>query len=320
MEKILVTGGSGFLGSWLVRILSQAGYSPSVLVRPESSIWRLELISECTIIRAHEMHWNEVITDVAPSTLIALDWAGVQNLERNQDWQYNNIERILRIARQAKEIGIRHYIGFGSQAELGPTKNKITETSPTNPTNSYGRAKCETRESLTDLFLGSETEFTWGRIFSTYGQLDSPGWLIPQMIASLHEGRNFEMTQGSQNWNYLHAYDFATAVIKILESKKGQNIINIASPITCLISEVGQLIERKMSRIGLVRFGALPYRTDQVMNLDPDTGKLESLGWEQQIDLNSGLNQLIDWYCDQDDRLILASGEELPLPKFRQLH
>lgn len=318
MESVLITGGTGFLGSWVVRVFCERGYSPNVLVRPESDIWRLKNLRGCNIIRQEESNWKKVISELSPSIIIALDWSGVQNSDRNLDSQHQNTKRILEIANHSTKVGIKHYMGFGSQAELGPTNNQITESTKTNPTSEYGKAKCVTREMLEEVFSRAKIDFTWGRIFSTYGQLDSPTWLIPQMILSLSKDKTFDMTLGEQNWNYLHAYDFASSVLSIALSGQGQGVVNIASSKGVQIAEVGNLIQEKMKKRGLLKFGALPYRDDQVMNLNPDINKLQSLGWKQEIELNSGLHQMVDWYCNDSNKLSFNTGRYLTLPKFRE--
>ncbi len=319
MDNILITGGTGFLGSWIVRVFCERGYSPNVLVRPESNIWRLSNLIGCNIIREDESTWKDVISALSPSIIIALDWSGVQNSDRNLDSQHQNTRRILEIANHATNVGIKHYIGFGSQAELGPTDNQITEFTKTNPTSAYGKAKCVTRESLEEMFSKANINFTWGRIFSTYGQLDSPTWLIPQMILTMSENKTFDMTLGEQNWNYLHAYDFASSVLSIVLSGEGHGVINIASPRGIQIAEVGNLIQEKMKKSGLLKLGAIPYRDDQVMNLNPDVSKIQSLGWKQEIELKSGLHQMVDWYCNDSNQLRFDTGRFLTLPKFREL-
>lgn len=50
-----------------------------------------------------------------------------------------------------------------------------------------------------------------GKNFSTYGAMDSGDWLIPNLVKSLKLGTPFPLTEGTQEWNYLHAFDAAEA-------------------------------------------------------------------------------------------------------------
>ena len=318
MGKILITGGAGFLGSWLTRVFCSFGYTPTLLSRPSTSINRLSGLPEIEIIRAEVGAWGEAIKLVQPSAMIALDWSGVGNAHRNKLNQHKNVERILGVAALAKGAGIEQYIGFGSQAEIGPLHSRIYEYSPCNPTTQYGKAKCETREGLTKLFSDTQVKFSWGRIFSTYGQMDSSNWLIPQMIESFKKQKKFEMTKGEQIWNYLHAYDFATAVIKILKSNTNLEVINIADPTPCKLIDIGIGIAQKMNSEELLQVGSVSYRDDQVMQLVPDVSKLLSLGWKPEDNLDSGLQQLINWYCEYSVTLELPDNKNLKLPKVRE--
>lgn len=317
MDKVLVTGGTGFLGSWIVRILCNSGYKPILLVRPGSNLNRLTGLENIEIRKVDSDLWGNSVQEISPSALIALDWTGVGNAARNDRSQFENIDRIIGVAKGAMEAGVGHYIGFGSQAEVGPYNSLITEIAPTNPTTEYGRAKCHVRIQLEELFDGSGIKFSWGRIFSTYGQMDSPVWFIPQMINAFATKKEFAMTKGEQNWNYLHAYDFATAVLTLLNTNQAQGTINIAHPKSQALVSVAKTVASKMDSVNLLKIGAVSYRDDQVFQMIPDTNKLLLLGWKPEIDLQNGLNQLIEWSLGKSSNLILSNGNVLKLPKCR---
>ena len=318
MEKILVTGGSGFLGSWVVRVLCRSGYRPILLVRPETNLFRLKGLDNLEIIKKESESWPEFVEKTSPNSVISLDWSGVGNSKRNEQSQFLNIERILSVAKSAQKVGVAIYIGVGSQAEVGPTKSIISEDFPTNPTTEYGRAKCQVRLSLEELFENTTVQFSWGRIFSTYGPLDSLSWLIPQMILAFKNRTEFKMTKGEQNWNYLHAYDFSTAILAILQEGVGQGTINIANPKTETVINIAKTVASKMDALDLLRIGAQDYRIDQVFDLVPDVRKLMSLGWKPKIEFEDGVEQLINWYLENNAPLMIGNGEFLTLPEFRK--
>jgi UDP-glucose 4-epimerase len=318
MEKILITGGSGFLGSWVTRVLCNSGYRPILLVRPQANLYRLQGLENLEIIKTESRSWPELVEKISPNSVIALDWSGVENSQRNENSQFINVERILDVAESAVKVGVSVYIGAGSQAEIGPTNSIIFEDLPTNPTTEYGRAKCQVRLGLEKHFENTPVQFTWGRIFSTYGPLDSPSWLIPQLILAFKSRSEFKMTKGEQNWNYLHAYDYSTAVLAILRAGVGQGTINIANPRTETIFNVAKVVASKMHASELLKIGELEYRVDQVFDLFPDVRKITSLGWEPEITFENGIDHLINWYLEKDSHLMLKNVDLLSLPDYRK--
>jgi nucleoside-diphosphate-sugar epimerase len=295
VEKILVTGASGFLGSWVLQTLNTQDYHVLGLARKNSNLWRLSNLSSIPIIRKDEADWGSVIRDEKPSIVIALDWSGVDNKSHDKEEQIKNISRTVAVAQSCLESGVKTFIGFGSQAEIGPTEGIIFEDTSGNPTTNYGKAKVELRKRLFALFDKTQIDFKWVRIFSTYGPLDTTQWFIPSAVHDLVSKKNFSMTFGEQSWNYLHAHDFANGVCSLIKSEKISGIINIGNNQQITILETSKIIAGYLGLSHAIKIGAVPYRDDQVMTLHPDVSKIESLGWEPLVPLRTGIETTIDW-------------------------
>jgi nucleoside-diphosphate-sugar epimerase len=292
--KVIVTGSSGFLGSWICRVLSSS-HNLTALVRPTSDLFRLAGINNLTIAPIDYENWPQYISDIKPDALILADWWGVGNQERNDLRQYENIERMRNMALVAKEVGVKTVIGVGSQAELGPVANEITEELPDQPTTKYGFAKAESRLKLRNLFKNSDTRFVWMRIFSTYGPLDTGNWLIPQTVDALTRGESMKLTKGEQEWSYLHAYDLARGFQMALENESIEGIVNVGNPETINLKSAVMEISKNLNAQNLLEFGAIEYREDQVMKLKPLCEKLTKAGWKPQISFKNGISQTIAW-------------------------
>ena len=292
--RIVVTGASGFLGSWICRVLA-LNFEVIALVRPTSDVYRLGGIEDLNIINLETSEWADFIAIQKPDVLILADWWGVGNHHRNDERQFANIARIENLVRAARNAGVGSVIGVGSQAELGPVSNLITEDLPDKPTTAYGAAKVEGRRKAAQILEGSKTRFAWMRIFSTYGALDSDTWLIPQLIDSLAAGRVMDLTKGEQKWSYLHAFDLARAFQSVIEQSSISGIVNVGNPATLHLKDAIQAIAEQLGVDGLLNFGALPYRSDQVMKLEPACESLTAIGWEPIVSFENGIKQTIQW-------------------------
>lgn len=292
--RVVVTGSSGFLGSWIARVLA-ANNEVTALVRTSSDTYRLQGIDGLQIERRESTDWPAFISTEKPDALILADWWGVGNHDRNDERQADNIERMERLARVARDAGVGLVVGVGSQAELGPVSNRITEDLPDNPTTEYGKAKVAARIAAQQVLQNSATRFAWLRIFSTYGPSDTDTWLIPQLIDTLTKGEVMALTKGEQEWSYLHAFDLARAFEAVIENKSLSGVINVGNPKTIILKDAIHIIANKLNANHLLGFGKMDYRPDQVMKLEPACESLTAIGWMPVVSFENGIAQTIQW-------------------------
>ena len=149
------------------------------------------------------------------------------------------------------------------------------------------------------------------RIFSTYGPLDTGAWLIPQTVDSLSRGKSMDLTKGEQEWSYLHAYDLARAFETVVDNPSAAGTVNVGNPQTIILKDVVTKIAQILGTKKLLNFGAVAYREDQVMKLQPSCETLISIGWKPIVTFDSGVAQTIAWLKGQSaDELICLDGEK----------
>ena len=286
-----VTGASGFLGSWLCNILSNEHQIVSY-VRPTSNTNRLSPSSSIKI-KATLPDSPEAFKDEGIEILLMLDWDGVGNQYRNTPHQFQNLSRQEKIITNAAHFGIKKVIGFGSQAELGQLKVPATENLPDNPTTEYGEAKVLSRVQHIQICENLNLDWTWCRIFSTYGPKDSKDWLISGALAKLERNEEVPLTNCEQVWSYLHVVDFARAIQALLPHKLNV-IAHIGNPDTVRLLEVIELIGELTGKRNLLNVGSIPYRPDQVMYMKPICGVLDDLDWTPRVNLKEGIKHMLE--------------------------
>jgi UDP-glucose 4-epimerase len=305
--RMLITGATGFLGSYVLRRLVDTGsHDVAFLARPSADLWRIaDVASRATRIPADLAQIEgarAAVTAFRPDAVIHLAWAGVGNKLRNDPAQIENLRATLAIIAVAHEAGARHFIGLGSQAEYGPCAGAIDEAAPTRPTTLYGVAKLATGIFAEHACTERGVRFAWVRLFSAFGPMDDPSWMISSLVLQLLARRRPALTLGEQRWDYVYATDAADAVMRIALDPEARGIFNLGSGQAHPIRYVAESIRNLVDPALPLGFGEIPYRSDQVMHLEARVDRLRSLGWSPAVSLERGLKETVAWYRDHQSR------------------
>lgn len=299
-RRILLTGGSGFVGAAVAHQLAATGRTVALLLRANGDRSRLKSLPAPPLIIEGDLtqpgSWERKIADFRPDAVAHLAWRGVKGKDRDNREQCDNVTASLRLHDAAVAAGCRRFVGLGSQAEYGPCSARIDESVPTRPTTLYGASKLSTYLMLDRLAAKDAVSFAWLRLFSSYGPGDDPSWLIPYITSELLSGRRPKLTAAEQMWDYIHVDDVAAGVIALCDSD-ATGVFNIGSgkavPLRDIISAVRDLVDPTLP----VGFGELPYRPDQVMHLEADITALSAAtGWRPKVPLEIGLRYTVEWY------------------------
>jgi nucleoside-diphosphate-sugar epimerase len=91
------------------------------------------------------------------------------------------------------------------------------------------------------------------------------------------------------------------AVKILVENKTHQKVFNLGNITTDTLKDVLIKIQELSKSGDLIDFGSIPYRSDQVMRLEPCCEGLVGLGWRPVVPLNNGLIQTINWFTNQPE-------------------
>jgi UDP-glucose 4-epimerase len=306
--QVLLTGATGFVGSHLLRrLLAQGRHEVAALIRRGSDTWRIEdVLSRVTRIEGDlddVRAWEGRAATFAPDAVLHLAWGGVGNRSRNDPAQAGNIPSTIALVQLAGRIGARHWIGLGSQAEYGPHPEPIDEAVPTRPTTLYGVAKLSAGLFAGRLCDEAGLRFGWLRLFSSYGEGDDPGWMIPYLILKLLAGEKPSLTEGTQLWDYIHVEDAARAIVAVAEAPGASGVFNLGSGRSQTLRRIVELIRDSIDHRLPLGFGDVPFRPDQVMRLEAVVDRLRgATGWEPRVDLADGLRRTVAWYRENRRR------------------
>jgi nucleoside-diphosphate-sugar epimerase len=136
----------------------------------------------------------------------------------------------------------------------------------------------------------------WGRIFFAYGPREHPQRLVSSMVCSLLKGLPARCSHGRQIRDYMHVQDISDALVALLDSPV-TGPVNISSGLPISIREIVLRIGHIVGRPELIQMGAiLPRVSEPPLIVGENRRLVAEVGWKRRFDLESGLNQTIEWW------------------------
>lgn len=217
--KILVTGAGGFLGSNLCNLLSKE-HEMLAVSRKTNRLIADENIKFSKFDMSEYVNLDAVFNTFAPDIVIHCAWeGGNSSRDVNEIWQSNNIISSTNLLKLCSKYKIKHFIGFGSCAEFGDSKQILSENTECNPLNMYGINKLFFKLISEKYCLDQDIKFSWLRPVFTYGPFDVETRLIPKVIKSFLNNEDVVLNSCSAIVDYLYVEDFCKAVKNIIDLK-----------------------------------------------------------------------------------------------------
>lgn len=301
MMRVLVTGGSGFIGRQAIPALSARGFDVHIagraaVVGPGPGV----TAHACDLLDAGAT--RVLLERVRPTHLLHLAWYATPGLFwtslENLRWVAASLNLFLAFA----EAGGTRAVMAGSCAEYDWAHSELDEvTTPLLPRTLYGQSKHALRSLLETAAPQASVQLAWGRVFFLYGPHEPPGRLVSDVAAALVARREIRCSDGSQERDYLHVEDAGRAFAALVDSVL-TGPVNVASgacvPVRTILTTLGDLT----GAAHLLKFGAAN-RPDDPPRLSASVEILRSqLGFQPVYDLRTGLAHTVDWWRRAADR------------------
>ncbi len=281
MSRILVTGGSGFIGSRCVSALEARGLET---ISPSSS--ELDLLDEAATRR--------FLDATRPTHLLHTAW---RHIRGNAMSALDNLEWLkasITLIQAFHQAGGVRAAALGSSAEYDWNYGQCqTGATPLRPESIYGASKLALYTAMSAYARQTGLSFVWPRVFFVYGPGEHESRITPYVIKSLVAGQPAQCTNGLQVRDYVHVDDVANAVVKALfSSHEGE--IDVASGAPLPVRDLVLEIARQLGREDLVQLGARPSPPNEAPYVigDPKAA-MATLGWCPQFTLEQGISDTI---------------------------
>lgn len=274
--RILVTGGTGFIGSHFINQAHVAGHEVLALRRSTSSKPRVLLEREPKWIEGPigflgKSQWQGV------DVLVHLAASGITPQPATWEDCYKvNVLNTLAMVKSAVEAGVGRVVVTGTCAEYGRAGlrfDPIPPDAPLEPTEAYAASKASASVALAAMCLAMRFELVYLRVFSVYGegQFEKNFW--PQLSKAAESGQDFPMTHGNQVRDFVPVDFAAKQIVDVLLDKQvtsGEPVIrNLGTGKPQSLRDFAQFWWEKWGATGELKFGAVTQRQNEVMRYVP---------------------------------------------------
>ena len=303
--KILITGGTGFIGNHLCRrLLKEGNY---VICLDNNFTGNMENIKDLI----NNPNFEFIRHDITQPILIEIDQ--IYHLAcpaSPKSYQYNAIKTIktnilgtLNALGIAKRTKARILLTSTSEVYGDPKISPQTEeywgnVNPIGIRSCYDEGKRVAETLMMEYNRSHNTEIRIARIFNTYGpNMDkNDGRVVSNFLnQSLNNEDITIYGDGSQTRSFCYVDDTVDGLIKLMNQNKTNGPINIGNPYEMTILELAnEIIKLNHTKSKLI-YKSLP--SDDPMKRQPDISKAkEYLNWEPKIELIDGLKKTIDYF------------------------
>jgi len=275
--KVALTGGTGFIGQHVRKLLAKTNHEVVLVVREQAKIDELGANEKFVIAEISEDRndWFDYLG--RPDVLLHLAWGGLPNY---LDSYHVDVE----LPSQVKFLnnliigGLCQLVVTGTCYEYGLTSGALVESQETNPNTPYGIAKNLLRRELFKIQLRQNFELTWARIFYPYGDGQSEMSIYSQLRAAMLNGdQQFKMGSGKQVLDFISVEKVASTLVSLSTRCAGVGVVNIGSGEPQSVLDFARDQIRVLGAQLEPLVGALPDRNFESQAFWADASKLRSL-------------------------------------------
>ncbi len=300
-QRVLVTGGAGFLGRHLCARLTELGAEVHASSRRERdnnqavrNWWRVSNADDLDRL-VHELR-PEVIYHLAGQVSAA---PGIELIETTFK---SLLESTVRLLTVATELHCRRVILIGSL-----TEPKANAASPA-PSSPYAAAKWASSVYASMFHRLYGTPVVTVRPFMAYGPGQHPAKIIPYVIESLIAGRAPQLASGRWAADWVYVSDVIEGLIQAatVADIEGEDFDLATGTLTATADVIAHLAEL-LEGHELIRFGALADRPNEHVRAANVERTQARLGWSFNTSLPDGLRQTVHWHQQQHQRLCVET-------------
>ena len=303
-SKILVAGGSGFIGSNLINeLILKENEVISISKNSDQNSKKIKNVKYIYHDLTRPLKKNDLknIKDI-DYVINCSGYVDHTNFRNGGKSVMNeHFESLYYLSNLAIDLEVKSFIHIGSSDEYGDNISPIKENIRESPLSPYALGKLTATHYLQQCFRKKLLNTIILRPFLVFGERQNENRFLPYLINNCLKDKKFNVSKGEQIRDYLYIKDFNNALIKSINNNRAYGeVINIASGLPITIKEVISTVRMIIGK-GTPIFGGIAYREGESMELYADIEKARKiLNWQPEYEFKESLKKVINWYSNHE--------------------
>ncbi len=306
-QRVLITGGSGFIGANLARVEIAAGNEVHLLLRDEARLWRLAGLQGLYVPQRGDLRDADAVRRAVmasrPDVVYHLATHGAYPSERDRATILaTNLAGTVNVLEALAGREYQALVHTGSSSEYGHKDGPMRESDVLEPRTDYGVTKAAaTLLCQSEAYRGRAACTV--RVFSAYGPWEEPSRLVPFVLESCLKGIAPKVTAGTQPRDFIHVDDVVDLIRLAARMPECRGkILHAGTGRDCTVRQMIETIHAVCGGPAPI-FGAEQTRADEprrwVASIEATTALT---GWTPRYDLPGGLGQMKQWWLASQGR------------------
>ena len=288
-QRVLVTGGSGFIGRQVVAKLTALGACVRIVdlrphPDPEVEIVLGDIADAATIEAAYDGGVDYVVHLAAVTSVL-------KSMQQPELTYQTNVAGTHRVLEGAREAGVRAFVMASTNAVTGPMDEpKITERARLRPLTPYGASKAAGEMMMSAYTAVYGVRCTAIRLTNVYGLgMQAKDSIVARLMRAIRLGNGFEVYgDGLQVRDYVNVTDVVSAATLALGDERWSGPVVIGYGESISVLNVIEEVRRVTGAQLIVSHGTA--RAGEMPAVIVDTANAQALGWKPSLDFHAGVS------------------------------
>lgn len=302
-KRVLITGGSGFVGANLARELVKQGHAVELLVRDGFADWRIKdivsAVGVTTVSLSDLEALRQVMQRVKPDWVFHLAVYGAYPAQN--DWKQmieTNIVGTSNLLQAARETGFEAFINSGSSSEYGFKATAPSEDELVEPNSDYAVSKVAATHKCALVGRTETLPVCTLRLYSVFGPFEEPTRLLPTLAINGLKGTLPPLVDPSIARDFVYVDDVVQAYLAAAENANRfpGHVFNVGSGIQTTLGEAVAAARTEFRISEEPAWGSMQSRKWDTSVWVADNRKIvRDLGWKPKNSFAQGLAKLGRW-------------------------